>query len=79
MTTAEFVTKELCEAHRENNTAKHADLDTRVDTLSTKIDQILTLQTATYHAIIYLAGGIIVILIGVILGRGFDLGLLIPK
>lgn len=85
MSETEFVTKDLCTAHREVidrevDTLKVRDLqiEGRVNILGDKIDQILALQTATYHALIYLAVAVIIILVGVLLGRGFDFGILLP-
>jgi hypothetical protein len=74
----EFVSPEMCSLHREVITTKLEACNERVDGLMEKVDEIITLQRNTIYGIAVIFGTLVLILLGVLLGRSVDFGLLIP-
>jgi hypothetical protein len=81
----ETITPDVCKLHREVIDAKIAtlkekddSLDSRMERIEDGIAEVRTLQKTILYALIGIAFGVVATLFGVILGRGIDLGWLIP-
>lgn len=74
---AEFVPRTECALHRELVETKLAANERRIDGMEDKIDQILIMQKNTLISIISILVVCMLILIGVVLGRGVDFGMIL--
>lgn len=79
------ITPDVCKLHREvidakieTLTQKDRALDARMAGIEDGIKMVRDLQTKILYAIIVMAFGTICTLIGVLYGRGLDLGWIIP-
>lgn len=64
--------------HRELIDTKMAACNDRVDGILEEIQGVRTLQKNILHTLFFIALGVACTLAGVVLGRGFDFGWLIP-
>jgi hypothetical protein len=81
----EYVTKEVCDLHHQVTAAKieslqlcDEKLEKRMDGIEEGIAAVQGLQKQILYVIIFIAIGTIMTLVGVIVGRGFDLGWMVP-
>jgi predicted AAA+ superfamily ATPase len=81
----ELITAKMCELHREVIEAKLSITDKRIDNIMDELKDVKdeirglsNIQRNMYYAVIFVAIASVLILIGVLLGRGIDLGLLLP-
>jgi predicted nucleic acid-binding Zn ribbon protein len=73
-----FVPRNECVLHREVMEAKLTACDKRVDGILEEIREVRQLQKNIQYMLLFIALGVICTLIGVVLGRGFDFGWIIP-
>lgn len=73
-----FVTIRECDLHRALVNEKLAATNKRVDGILEEIQEVRHLQTRIYNTIIAIAILTLCTLVGVLLGRGIDLGWFIP-
>jgi len=73
-----FVPRNECVLHREVMEAKLTACDKRVDGILEEIKEVRQLQKNIQYMLLFIALGVICTLIGVVLGRGFDFGWIIP-
>ena len=83
--TEEAVKTDVCRLHREVIDAKIETLKARDDSLDNRmqriedgIEEVRALQKTILYALIGISVGVALTLFGVLLGRGIDLGWLIP-
>lgn len=81
----QYITKEVCELHNKVIASRieflqQADekLEKRIAGIEEGIASVQVLQKQILYVIIFVAIGTIMTLLGVILGRGFDLGWMVP-
>ena len=81
----QYITKEVCELHNKVIASRieflqQADekLEKRMNGIEEGIASVQVLQKQILYVIIFVAIGTIMTLLGVILGRGFDLGWMVP-
>ena len=68
------VTPEICNLHRDLINAKIGACDARVDGIMDELRAVRDLQVSIRNTMIVIAAGVILTLLGVVLGRGFDFG-----
>jgi hypothetical protein len=68
----------MCSLHREVLNTKMEACDRRVDGILDEIKEVRQLQKNIQWTLLFIAIGVGYTLIGVILGRGFDFGWVIP-
>ncbi len=85
MTGTETVKTDVCRLHREvidakieTLKAKDDSLDNRMQRIEDGIEEVRALQKTILYALIGISVGVALTLFGVLLGRGIDLGWLIP-
>lgn len=75
---SEYITPEMCNLHRQVLDAKIAACDKRVDGILAEIQGVRDLQKQILYVLVAIAFGVAFTLFGVIVGRGFDFGWIIP-
>jgi uncharacterized membrane protein len=73
-----FVKPELCALHRDVMRVQIESCDRRVDGILEELKTVRELQNSIRNYIVFIAIGVILTLFGVIMGRGFDFGWLLP-
>ena len=73
-----YVKSRECDLHRELLNEKMSSTNKRVDGILEEIQEVRMLQRQIYNAIIGVAILAFVTLLGVVIGRGIDLGWLLP-
>ncbi len=68
------VTPEICSLHRALLTEKINACDARLDGIMDELRAVRDLQVSIRNTMIVIAAGVILTLLGVVLGRGFDFG-----
>jgi len=74
----EYITPEMCNLHRQVLDAKIAACDKRVDGILEEIKGVRDLQKQILYVLVAIGFGVAFTLIGVVVGRGFDFGWIIP-
>ena len=74
----EYTTPEMCNLHREVLNAKIAACDKRIDGILAEIQGVRDLQKQILYVLVAIGFGVAFTLFGVIVGRGFDFGWIIP-
>ena len=74
----EFVMQEICVLRMEVQAAKLTACQAQIDGIQGGIQEVRELQTKILYAIIGIFGTLIVTLIGVVMGRAIDFGVLFP-
>jgi len=73
-----FVKPEMCALHRDVIRVQVEACDKRVDGILEELREVRELQVSIRNYILFIAVGVILTLLGVILGRGMDFGWLLP-
>jgi hypothetical protein len=71
-----YIPRTECGLHRDILDTKISTNEKRIETVEEKIDQILAMQRNTLISIISILVVCVLILVGVLLGRGIDFGLI---
>jgi hypothetical protein len=74
----EYITKQICDLHRENLLFRQDSCEKRVDGILEELQEVRQLQKMILYTLIFVAVGTCFTLAGVILGRGVDFGWLVP-
>ena len=74
----EYITPEMCYLHRQVLDAKIAACNKRVDGILAEIQGVRDLQKQILYTLVAIGFGVAFTLFGVIVGRGFDFGWIIP-
>jgi hypothetical protein len=73
-----YTTNQMCELHRAVLTGKIEASDRRVDGILEELQEVRALQKTILYTLIFISIGVAFTLMGVILGRGFDFGWVLP-
>jgi hypothetical protein len=74
----EYVPRSECILHRELIITKIDASEKRVDGILEEIKEVRQLQKNIQWTLFFIAAGVICTLFGVVMGRGFDFGWIIP-
>jgi hypothetical protein len=72
----QYVKVEMCKLHRELLDTKVQSCDRRIDGIMNEIVAVRALQENIYKAVILVAIGVGFTLLGVVMGRGIDFGVI---
>lgn len=78
MSDDKYVTGEMCSLHRQVIDTKMDACNQRVDGILEEIQGVRDLQKNILYALMFIAVGVACTLAGVVLGRGFDFGWIMP-
>lgn len=74
---SEYVPRAECALHRELVHTKLDANERRIDNIENKLDQMITMQKNTLISIVSILVVCLLILIGVLIGRGVDFGMVL--